>query len=105
MCNQDIPTPTAGKLTALNAKGRVSKGQPIQAQPDCKTNCSLYSVSPALAYQLKGTINEIPTNFVLGTLLSHDHWSGLGASQLGMGPTWLVLMALQLLYMELLMLS
>ena len=81
--------PTAGKLTAPDAKGRASEGQPIQVQPDCKQNnyCSMYSVSPAIAYQLEGTINQIPTKFVLDmgaavTLLSHDHWIGLGTSLL-----------------------
>ena len=65
----------------------MSKGQPIQTQSNFNQNFSLYSVSPALAYQLEGSINQVPTNFVLDTgaavtLLSHDYWNKLGTSQI-----------------------
>ena len=81
---QGISTSTTGKLTALDAKGRASEGQPIQAQ---QQNCSLYSVNPVLAYQLEGTINQIPTSFVLDTgaavtLLRHDLWRQVGTGKL-----------------------
>ena len=64
-------------------QGWASEGQPIQTEQ----NCSLYSVSPALAYQLEGTINQAPTSLLLDTgaavtLLRHDYWSQVGNSKL-----------------------
>ena len=83
MCCQDIFASASGKLTALSTKGQASEGQPIQAQQ----NFSLYSVSPALAYQLEGTINQTPTSLVLDTgavvtLLRHDHRNQVGTNEL-----------------------
>ena len=71
-------------LDLLLAKGWASEGQPTQAQ---QQNCSPYSVNPALAYQLEGTINRISTSFVLDrgsavTLLRHDHWHQVGTGEL-----------------------
>ena len=64
MCNQDIPAPTTGKLTALNAKGWASEGKPIQAQLDCNQSCPLYSVSSALTYQLEGVTDYMHTHTI-----------------------------------------
>ena len=87
LCSQDYPASTARKLIALDAKGRASEGQPIQAQQNCKLDCPLYSVCPALAYQLEGTVNQTPTSFVLDTgaavtLLRLDHWNQTETTQL-----------------------
>ena len=87
MRGQDYPASTAGKRIALDAKGRASEGQPIQAQQNCKPDCPLYSVCPALAYRLEGTVNLTPTSFVLDTgaavtLLRLDHWNQTETTQL-----------------------
>ena len=57
----------------------ASEGQPIKAQGNPKQDCSVFSVCPASAYQIKGTVNNTPAAFVLDTgaavtLLSHKLW-------------------------------